>query len=58
MCKKEKINKCHKCGKELEKIKTNIRVRAEISRLDDPYDGPYKHMYFNYCPCWKDKTIS
>lgn len=46
-------NECYKCGKKLKKIKTNLKVRTEVSRPDDPYDGGYKYLHLNFCPCWK-----
>ncbi len=35
----KEVKKCHKCSKKLKKLKTELKVRTESSRPDDPYDG-------------------
>ncbi len=51
----KEVKKCHKCGKKLKKLKTELKVRTESSRPDDPYDGGYDNLYFNFCTCWSEK---
>ena len=42
---------CTKCGRKMIRTKTDIMVRAALSNPEDPYDGPYKPVYFYFCKC-------
>jgi hypothetical protein len=46
---------CHKCGKKLKSVKTDIMLRVESQPIDEPYDGGYKPLVIKFCSCWQDK---